>query len=65
MSFENSKCPCGGEKLPGTMLCSQCETAFSNHPAMETFKNTKLPTEWRRHAAITLLTLSRKRLHKA
>ena len=61
MSYENSICPCGGKKPTDTMLCDACEDALADHPAMGIFKDLTMRTEARRHAAITLVTLARKR----
>lgn len=65
MSFEDTKCPCGGKKLTDTMLCSDCETAFKDHPSMKYFNNPAHPIDGRRHAAITLITLARGRKRKS
>ena len=59
MSFENTACPCGGKKDCDTMLCDLCESKLADHPAMATFKDPQAKTEWRRHAAIVLVTQSR------
>lgn len=61
MSYEDTNCPCGGKKLRETMLCADCETAFASHPSMKVFKDETYSLDARRHAAIVLLTLSRKR----
>lgn len=61
MSYEGTKCPCGGKKPANTMLCDGCMTAFADHPAMAVFSDRALDVELRRHAAITLLTLACRR----
>jgi hypothetical protein len=61
MSYENTACPCGNKKPINTMLCDSCLAQFSSHPATTDMNNAKLPVEVRRHAAITLVTLSRRR----
>jgi hypothetical protein len=30
MSYEDSRCPCGEKKLPGTMLCDACVSALAD-----------------------------------
>lgn len=61
MSYEDTNCPCGGKKPTDTMLCDACELAFVEHPAMKDFNNGSLGTDTRHHAAVILVTLSRKR----
>lgn len=61
MSFENTECPCGGKKATQTMLCSNCEQYFSNHPAMKWFNDTTAAFPARRNAAIILVTAARQR----
>jgi hypothetical protein len=61
MSFEDTNCPCGGKKPVGTMLCADCESAFAIHPAMVAFKDKTAGTEFRRHAAYTLISLAKNR----
>ena len=65
MSFEDSNCPCGGKKEPGTMLCQLCESELATHPSMPVFKDHQSNLELRRHAAIVLVTLARGRKRKA
>lgn len=60
MSWENTECQCGGVKEQETMLCPECEAAFANHPAMAAFKSNG-GVEYRRQAAITLVSLARGR----
>ncbi len=61
MSYENTHCPCGGKKVTDTMLCNECETEFSEHVSMKTFRDESARVESRRHAAIILLSLARRR----
>lgn len=62
MSYENTVCPCGGVKEPGTMLCTGCETALKDHPSMIAFNTRSNDFETRKHAAMTLIELSRGRI---
>lgn len=61
MSYEGTVCPCGGKKLGNTMLCDGCVSEFGQHPSMADFRDGKLSTDTRRHAAVTLLALARGR----
>lgn len=64
MSYEGTDCPCGDVKPKNTMLCDGCKTAFKDHPSMATFLDTTEAAEVRRHAAIILVSLARKRKAK-
>jgi hypothetical protein len=62
MTYDDTHCPCGGTKLRETMLCGECDTALADHPSMKVFKDPEhYKVDSRRHAAIVLLSLSRKR----
>lgn len=61
MSYEGTKCPCGGKKASNTMLCNGCMTAFANHPSMKVFLDTNADREARRHSAMILLEMARVR----
>jgi hypothetical protein len=61
MSYENTRCPCGDCKPTDTMLCGDCETHLKDHKSMQAFRDGSAPVEYRRHAAITLLSLARGR----
>lgn len=61
MAFDDKKCPCGGKKDSGVMLCKTCESEFSGSFDMEAFRNEQLETELRRAAAIRLIAKSRRR----
>ena len=61
MSYSDTNCPCGGKKPTDTMLCDDCNTAYAEHPSMRVFRDKTNSTDSRRHAAIVLLSLSRKR----
>jgi hypothetical protein len=61
MSYENTFCPCGGKKLPDTMLCADCETAFADRRERQTMNDLTVGVELRRHAAIVLVSLARSR----
>ena len=61
MSYSDEKCPCGGKKQRDTMICSDCETAFSERHEMTRYKDETVALDLRRHAAIILLSLARGR----
>lgn len=61
MSYENTHCPCGDTKPQSTMLCDGCVSDLSSRPEYRTFRDELAPLGVRRHAAIILLSLSRKR----
>ncbi len=61
MSYENTACPCGDKKPTETMLCDACVTAFSHRREMADYKDGTLKVEWRRGAAIVLVSLARTR----
>ncbi len=63
MSYENSKCPCGGKKPPETMLCQDCIATFAARRELKDYCDDALTLEGRRNAAIILLALSRRRLN--
>jgi hypothetical protein len=61
MSYDNTKCPCGGTKQTETMLCPECCAAFWNRHEMTDYQNGALSVQVRRQAAITLLAMARGR----
>ncbi len=61
MSYEDTKCPCGGKKESGTMICMTCVDAFKDTNEFRTMNEKEWPVETRRRAAIILLTMSRRR----
>lgn len=61
MSYENTNCPCGGKKPTDTMLCDDCLAAFADRPEMATLNQRTASFEYRRHAAIILISLARQR----
>lgn len=61
MAYEDTKCPCGDKKPTDTMLCSTCENHFSGRKEMAEYQNPELSTEYRRNAAIIIVTLARRR----
>ena len=61
MSYENTNCPCGDKKPTDTMLCDACNAHFADRQEMADYQNGSLNLEWRRNAAIILVTLSRRR----
>lgn len=61
MIYSNSKCPCGDQKDPGTMVCITC-SAFMAHVLEHTaYRDSRLPIHARRAAAIRVLQISRRR----
>ena len=64
MSYENTKCPCGGRKERETPFCGDCEVAFANRPEMDIYLNPEYSREARRNANITLVILAHRRLPK-
>jgi hypothetical protein len=63
MSYENTKCPCGGNKPAGTMLCDDCIATLADRREVKDYQDGTLPLEYRRSAAIILCSLSRRRLN--
>lgn len=61
MAYEDTKCPCGGVKLPDTFLCDECETTFAERSERADMDNAELHIDLRRNAAEILVTLSRGR----
>jgi hypothetical protein len=63
MSYDDTKCPCGGKKEPQTMLCQACVDHMAEHHPFE-LRRWKDPTEtWcsQRSAAIRLLSATHRR----
>ena len=61
MSYADNKCPCGAKKMTDTLICGACQHDFKDHPAMRVYMSEFEPNISKRHAAIILLSLSRKR----
>jgi len=61
MSYENTRCPCRGQKLAETMLCPDCETAVAGTYDREQIGNLAASLEARRAAAIRILAVCRRR----
>jgi hypothetical protein len=61
MAYEDTKCPCGDKKPTDTMLCPSCIAHLAERPEMASFQNLKASIEYRRQAAIILVTLARRR----
>ena len=61
MSFENTECPCGGTKAPGTMLCKDCLEFFKRREEMRVLNDSREPRHFRAQAAQILCHLARKR----
>lgn len=61
MTFENASCPCGSKKERQTMLCGDCCDAFKDRREMKYFSDQKEKADMRRHCALILLALARRR----
>jgi len=61
MAYDDTACPCGDKKPPSTMLCDACMAELADRREMQSFKNDQESPEWRRQAAIILLSLARGR----
>jgi hypothetical protein len=62
MAYDDMNCPCGGTKMRETMLCLACETHLANHPEMRVLRDAiGYSVNLRRTAAITLLSIARRR----
>lgn len=61
MSWEDTKCPCGGRKERETLLCGECETHLSGTMEMRAYKRPELGPMERRWAVIRLLSMARRR----
>lgn len=62
MSWENTECPCGGEKLRETMICALCEAMVAGTYDRQRMDDPAVPLEQRRAAAIRVLAASRRRV---
>lgn len=65
MSWENTQCPCGGEKQRETMLCASCEAVFAGNYDRRRMDDPAVPVEQRRTSAIRVLAASRRRCSPA
>jgi len=61
MAYEDTKCPCGGQKLRETMLCDTCEAHLADRFEHKTMHDPNASWESRRSAAVRLIGLARKR----
>jgi len=61
MSYDSIHCPCGGRKLPETMLCEACETHVACDPDRRRMEDPSANWCARRAAAIRLLAVARRR----
>ncbi len=61
MSYDNNQCPCGEHKPTGTMLCDACVDTFKDRRELQEYQDGKQSLEYRRRAAIILLSLVRGR----
>lgn len=62
MSYENQYCPCGGRKERETMLCANCVRDFADRPELQDYQNKNLSFDYRRNAALVLLSLAHQRV---
>ena len=60
MSYEDTRCVCGGKKLTQTLFCQDCFGSLSGRPEM-TMLLSDSDVGSRRHAALILLSLARGR----
>lgn len=62
MSYAGTRCNCGERKLPDTLICQACESAFSETPELEKYRRFLANRTYNaRAAAIGLLSMSRRR----
>lgn len=61
MSYENTKCPCGGKKPTETMLCADCENAVAGTYDRVLMDNPNAGFGDRRRSAIRVLSVARRR----
>jgi len=65
MAYSDTKCPCGNRKERETMLCNACVSAFQDRREMSIYQDETYGIDYRRNAAIVLLSLSRGRARRA
>lgn len=61
MSYEGTKCRCGDSKLSQTLICQDCEDAFSSTREMTLYRDSRYAFNLRRTSAIRLLAMASKR----
>lgn len=61
MSYENTHCVCGGQKLRETFLCAACEQSVTGTFDRTRMDDASAPWEDRRSAAIRVLAQARQR----
>lgn len=61
MAYDDTKCPCGGQKLRETMLCDLCEAHLAERMENRILHNPENSWESRRGAAIRLIAMARQR----
>lgn len=59
MAYEDTKCPCGDSKPTDTFLCDACVAHFVNRRELAEYQDRGLHLDFRRNAAVLLVTLSR------
>jgi hypothetical protein len=64
MAFEDKKCPCGNRKQTDTMLCDECNAHFADRKELSEYQDQSLRLDYRRNAAVVLVTLARDRKRK-
>lgn len=65
MAFSDTRFPCGGRKERETMLCSACVSAFQDRREFSIYQDESYGIDFRRNAAIVILTLARGRLRRS
>jgi hypothetical protein len=65
MSYENTDCPCGGRKDPGTMLCASCVEFLADDPSYRSAMDQDANVIIRRQCAIAVIARVRNRRRRA
>ena len=61
MAYDDTHCPCGGQKIRETMLCEHCQIHLEDRRENLIVRDPSTTWEQRRSAAIRLIALARKR----
>lgn len=61
MAYDDTNCPCGGQKMRETMLCLECVDATKDTAEARCLSASGMTWEHRRGAAIRLLAMARER----
>jgi hypothetical protein len=59
MAYDDTHCPCGGQKIRETMLCDPCQIRLASRPENLILQDAASTWEQRRSAAIRLIALAR------